>query len=359
MICKLLRHIALFVLTSYLSAGWATGLGTSNGSTDPNSSAGAVGCNNAHFFGAAFIDDICWDLVATVHLAGVWGNSDQNPDAANKNPFCSCKDGWGVPTYGLSIGGWLPYRVFEAVRNPYCSPVLGGIFLSKNVTNLAGPGGDLDKHGDPKQGYWHVHALSFPLLEMMNMLTGSNCNPGGYSDMDFIMLSELDPTVSDGELSMLFYAETAMFANPLAVAACGAECALISAGVKPQPGGFFWCEGCWGSMYPLTNSVSNNRNPSLSAYQAVTRTLALKHRRGLGEITYGEANMCGGLIYPFVPKEQYRWQQFYPYPNAATGSCSHWTGTSTFETGDVSRDIPDVGEDRVFLLYRYVDCCDI
>ena len=111
-------------------------------------------------------------------------------------------------------------------------------------------------------------------------------------------------------------------------------------------------------MYPLALSISSRQSSSRKAIALAGKTLALQHRRGLGQKTYGTDALCGGTIDPFVPKEQYRWQQFFPLAQN-TGACANFEGYSTFLNGNIARDIPSTGEDRIFLLFRYVECCPI
>jgi conjugal transfer pilus assembly protein TraU len=266
-----------------------------------------------------------------------------------------CRDDLGVPSFGFTMGAWLPYRLFEAVRNPYCMPVFGGIFLGSDYLNLAGPKPGIT-HDEESGAYYHTHVYSYPLAEMMSLMTSKECNPGGYTDMDIVMMSEFDPVASDDMLALFIYFETAMFANPLAVGACAIECGTLNAGISPQSMQLWWCAGCWGPLYPMTNSTNVKASKHTEASLVLAKELAIKHRRGLGHITYGTENMCGGKLAPFLPKEQYKWQQLFPTPEA-NKPCCHWTGASEYITGGVSRDRPYIGEDMVHLLFRYTDCC--
>lgn len=362
----IIRLIALayFLFCSSFSAmasdGSGVALGDQYSTNGTGASAGSIGCNSANIFGAALIDGICWKRMLPIRFMGLGGGSDA-PSDPPEFPVCACTDGLGVPRFGVPVGMWSPFRLAEIVRNPYCSPILGGHFLTRNSIRFAGTHA---KHEyDTHAGYWHSHLLSFPLLWMLQLVTSTNCNADTYSDIDFIMLSELDPTVTDPELSLLVYAETVLFANPLALMGCAADCAAVSVDAvggqkKPVPGVAFWCQGCWGSLYPLTNTGPTDVSSSQIGLTIATKQLALKHRRGLGRKTYGSSNMCGGVIYPFLPKEQYQWSQMFPY-HEASGRCSHWIGESTLTNGLESRTIPTVGEDKLFMLWRYVDCCTI
>ena len=311
-------------------------------------------CNDANIFGSRLITDVCWSCMLPITLLGVGGGPDDPPDR-NREPVCLCYDGLGVPSFGITFGGWLPYRLFETVRVPWCVPSLGGIYLNTDRHQVGGPHTDAEDHHASKN-YWHTHVYSFPLATMMELLTNKECNAGNFNDFDVIMMSEFDPLAADDELSLFIYFETAMFANPLAVASCAIECGTLSAGVAPSSGQLWWCAGCWGPLYPLSNNTNRDPSRHQTGSLASARQLAIKHRRGLGHITYGTENMCGGKVYPFLPKEQYKWSQLFSRPEAE-GRCAHWTGESEYKTGGSSRSIPFSGEDQVFMLWRYTDCC--
>lgn len=312
------------------------------------------GCNDANIFGARLITDVCWSCMLPINLLGVGGGPDDPPER-NREPLCVCYDGLGVPSFGISFGGWLPFRLFETVRTPWCMPSFGGMYLNHDFHQLKGPYIDGEDSWQQKHE-WHTHVYSFPLATMMELLTNKECNPGGYNDFDIIMMSEFDPIASDDELSLFIYFETAMFANPLAVASCAIECGTLAAGVAPLSRSMWWCAGCWGPLYPLSNNTARDSSVHQTGSLASARQLAVKHRRGLGHKTYGNDAMCGGHIDPFLPKEQYKWSQFF-YRSESSGRCAHWTGESEFKTGGVARSLPGVGDDQVFMLWRFTDCC--
>lgn len=315
----------------------------------------APGCNGSNIFGAGLITDICWSCLLPIRVLG-FGGGPNDPPNANKQPVCACPDDLGVPRPGFTLGAWLPYRLFEVVRNPYCMPALGGIFLRNEWLALAGPGSTSDAMTMTHGAYFHTHIYSFPLATMLNLVLSMECNAGGFKDMDIIMMSEFDPTAADEMLGMFIYFETALFANPVAIAACAVECGSLSAGIPPSSAQMWWCAGCWGGIYPLANRDSVQQGLHTTSSLISTKQLAVKHRRGLGHRTYGDDALCGGYLSPFLPKEQYRWQHLFPVPQA-NKPCCHWTGVSEYVTGGVSRQRPFVGEDAIQLLFRYTDCC--
>ena len=320
-----------------------------------NTQAVEPACNDANIFGSRLITDICWSCMLPIRLMGAGGNNTDDPPGRNTEAVCVCFDGLGVPSWGITFGGWLPYRLFETVRVPWCVPSLGGIYLNSDRHQLGGPFTDgEDKH--ESKHFWHTHVYSFPLAAMMELLTNKECNPGGFNDFDIIMMSELDPIAADDELSLFIYFETALFANPLAIASCAIECGTLTGGVPPSSGQLWWCAGCWGPLYPFTNNATRDPSMHNTGSLVSARQLAVKHRRGMGHITYGKDNMCGGKMTPFLPKEEYKWSQLFARPEAS-GRCAHWTGESEYKTGGSARSIPFTGEDQIFMLWRYTDCC--
>lgn len=310
-------------------------------------------CNDAGLFGSNLITNICWTCLLPIRLFGGSMNGD-DPPGANTAPGCACADPLGVPQLGFTMGAWLPYRMFEVVRTPYCMPVLGGIIMNDDSVDQRGYFNLND--GNATTFHYHVHTWSFPLATMMDLLVSKQCNPGGYQDMDIMMMTEFDPTASDDELSLFVYFETVLFANPASAAACLAECTLLSTGVKPASASFWWCLGCWGPLYPLSTADTGDFGFHAPTNALAARQLAVKHRRGMGHKTYGKDSLCGGKMDVFMPKEQYKWSQYFPVPEAS-GRCCHWTGESQWLTGGIRRQIPAEGEDAVHMLWRYTDCC--
>jgi conjugal transfer pilus assembly protein TraU len=320
----------------------------------PQLFAAEVGCNDASIFGGKLITDVCWTCVVPLRVFGAGHNTD-DPAGANVLPGCVCTDGLGVPSFGFSLGMWVPYRLMEVVRQANCLTVFGGTYLGAKTADGRG-GNDEGPWGWYSTYDYHVHTYSFPLATMLDLMVGKECNPGGYANMDIIMMTEFDPTALDEELALFVYFETVLFSNPAAAAACSIECGLLSAGKKPVSDQFWWCLGCWGPLYPLTPRENGNMSQHTATSIMAARQLAVKHRRGLGQKTYGTDAMCGGKLDVFVPKEQYKWSNLFPVPEAS-GRCCHWTGEEENKTGGNRRSVPTTGEDTVHMLWRYTDCC--
>ena len=127
------------------------------------------------------------------------------PDGAADGAVCVCDDNRGIPHLGLTYGMWEPAGLFEIVRSPGCSPILGGTKIEATGDLLRGSrGGTLYDKGD--RAFYHYHMWKFPLLAMLELFTPTECVRDGGVDIDLLYFSELDPT--------WVYDELAFFANP-------------------------------------------------------------------------------------------------------------------------------------------------
>jgi conjugal transfer pilus assembly protein TraU len=201
--------------------------------------------------------------------------------------------------------------------------------------------------------FYNYHWYAFPLLILLDLFWDDRCNPDGYSDFDLLYLSELDPTWNNDELAFFTNPEAAWLANPVALSACLADAASATAGTPIDA--LFWCAGSWGNLYPFAGRGptlgSRARETSLSA----ARSLAALHRRGLARRTMGNDALCESPIAPFIPKSQYKLSMFYPLPETQR---AHVIGESPLRWGEW-RNIPGVGEDHLYLLWRWNDCCAV
>jgi len=298
------------------------------------------------------------------------------PPGAAKHPVCFCSGNGGVPSIGAPFGAWAPTALIELVRKPYCTPSLGGTTIRPSF-RLWGMKDGPD-NGSTSNQFYNFHYFSFPLYEILKFLIEPECNAGGFTDLDLLYPSELDPTWVEDELSIFTAPEVAVASNPLLQAACPVDCAAATASAPTDR--MWWCAGCWGNLYPFTGNVPAGGSPPRVTSLLATRMLAALHRRGLAWRTVGDDALCGGKIYPMMPKQQYKMSMLYPIPEANnkpltpaaatstnTGSpeiddfeytqgCCHNIGVPTMLWGEW-RNIPGVGEDFVYLLWRWTDCC--
>jgi conjugal transfer pilus assembly protein TraU len=307
------------------------------------------GCPDAQVFSTKLLTDICWSCVFPIRIAGIDLGGGSRPAGASDQTFCVCQDPLGLPEPGITMGFWAPARLIEVVRMPYCSPSLGSVFL-RRFTRLLGHRGD--GAGTTAGAYYHYHYFAFPLLVMLDLFLNDPCHSDGYYvDFDLLYLSELDPTWNSDELAFFVNPETALFANPPALAACLVDAGLATAG-QPQDS-LFWCAGTWGNLYPLTGRIPWGGTPPRDAALIATRATAALHRRGLAWQTMGNDALCRAHIQPVLPKSQYKLQQFYP---VAEANGNHWIGESAYRWG-AWRNIPATGEDFVQVLWTWKNCC--
>ena len=317
--------------------------------------AGEVGCINAKVMSGKLITDLCWDCVFPIRVAGVpisgSLNASRVPDGAAKNLACVCWDNKGVPRPGIPTAFWQPNRLVEFQRVSGCSSVLNGIRFPFNRLNQG-----TQNKGQSKPAidatYRHYHYYAFPVMIMLDMFVPGHCNPGAFHDLDVMYLSEVDPTWSSDELAFFTNPEAALLGTPFAVAACIPD--AIAANIKEPMKELYWCAGSWGTIYPFSGHLLG-RDGILKTTSAMSvRTLAALHRRGLEWGTIGRDAQCGGQIAVTLPKNQYRFSLFYPSPETTD---NHALGESELLWG-MARTIPSVGEDPVYVIWRWLDCCN-
>jgi conjugal transfer pilus assembly protein TraU len=309
------------------------------------------GCPDAELFSGKLITDVCWDCLFPVRIAGIPIGGGRVPSKATNQIGCSCNDALGVPHPGFTLGMWEPARIVELVHSPRCSPALGGIRLPLGSRRLLGTVGNAE--GDASDGaFYNYHWYAFPLLILLDLFWDDRCNPDGYVDFDLLYLSELDPTWNSSELAFFTNPEAAFVSNPIAQSACLIDGAAATVG-EPRDE-LFWCAGTWGWLYPFSGHQSARGRVKETSLWA-TRSLAALHRRGLARRTMGNDALCGAPIATFLPKTQYKFSMFFPVPETTRG---HAIGESTLRWG-MNRTIPAVGEDHLYILWRWNDCCAV
>lgn len=336
---------AILATTFSLFASTAAIAQTGSEVSDPS-------CINAQVIGPKMITDICWTCIFPIRVAGVpiSGGGGSFPDDAVRTPVCACDDNLGVPRPGITTSMWEPFRLIEFQRTPGCSSVLNGAkFPFDPIFRGNHSNGDRD-HSDGS--FMHYHYYAFPLMIMLDMFTGGECNAGGYVDLDLMYLSEVDPTWNNDELAFFTNPEAALVANPVAALACIPD-AISSMAGKPIKE-LFWCAGSWGTVYPLSGNVNGGSGVLNDSSLMSVKALAALHRRGLAWGTVGKDAMCGGIIKPVLPKDQYKFTMLHPVPET---SSAHALGQSVMFWG-AGRTIPSVGEDPIYTIWRWKDCCN-
>lgn len=357
-------------------------------------------CPDSNIFGSTLITGVCWSCMFPVYLSGIemFDGRNGRPAGANEDRLCYCEGDLSegeLPTIGFSVGLYIPSRIMEVVRKPWCFPSLFGADLGDaNIMDgalaMGGTGPAGPEMTQENRSFYSWHLYSFPLLELLSLANLPQCNVDNYTSFDIMFMSEPMPHWYDGELAFLVHPEALLFGNPIAQAAGLADCTAASTTSAPL-NSVFWMSGCWGSHYPLTGhtgAADSVTNASLAA----SRALYLLGRLGFIKRTLGDDAMCGGVKMPVLTKSQYKFQQLFPVPESndndpgdnppppdidpltegdldasatsvpamnlsnVRGGCCHNLGENTMLWG-AWRTRPGTGNDFVYLVWRWTDCC--
>ena len=296
------------------------------------------------------ITDICWSCLFPISIGGlkIWPSS--RPDTNNPAlPVCLC----GLRP-GIAMGFWEPVRLADVSMKPWCFVNLGGMKLDPGFDigfkSMAGPsavGGNTQYNSQ-----WHVHWYAYPLIYWMEIVADFLCLESG--SIDILYITEIDPLWQDSELTAIINPEAVLFANPLALAACAADC--VAATAKLPTDELFWCAGCQGTMHPLNGNVSATIGHVQASRLALARFSYKLHRELVAWGTMGSKGLCGKYLMPVMRKQQYRFQATNPNPQTkGRYACAPIGASTTFmSAGQV---YPAIGEDMGYLVWRKRNCC--
>lgn len=296
------------------------------------------------------INDVCWSCIFPLRVAGgqfVGMNQEDENFGASNNPVCSCAN---PPRIGVPVAFWEPVRMVEVVRKPMCFPTLGGV----DMANPVGAPRGLRKGDDSGFAFYHVHWYAAPLLVLLEVLLDYDlCLEKGSLDLAY--MTELDPLWNDAELTQLLNPDVFLFANPIAQAACAADCVAATAGFPRQE--LYWCAGCQGSMYPLTGHIAHATGGVPSSALLVQRMSAKLHREMLVWGTWGQEGTCGEFPIPLMDKRAYKTQMVSPpATDKVDGRCCHPFGRA-HQVWGLGKELPMQQQDFSYLVFRKRNCC--
>lgn len=315
------------------------------------------------------VTDVCWSCLFPMKVAGVRVSSEGVSDPKTDAPaVCTCRRG-AVPVPGLNMSFWEPLRTVEIVREPYCLVSLGGVSMDPGIhapahgrsaqrnasvnASFAGNVGE-DGMGAPSSGtaFYQAHWYHTPWLFILESVVDTSCLENAAWDLAY--LTELDAVWGDALASFILAPESAIFANPVAAAACALDCTAAYGNAPVNE--LFWCSGCQGSLYPLSGWIAGMTS-SLQAWHLTAARMTVKlAREGLLWAAYGEKGQCGPYFEPIPRKDVWRTQLVYPTVTASGDKCCRPLGAPT-QTWGSGKTPPYTGEDGAILLWRMRDCC--
>ncbi len=300
------------------------------------------------------ITDICWTCAFPLTVAKVTiGGADQlnNDTEQDLSAICNCGNGLNAKV-GLTVSFWEPARLVEVVRKPYCFPSLGGVVIDAGIP--APPHGRDHKQSQVSTAFYQVHWYTNPLFFWLQVLVDDDCLEQGSFDLAY--MTEVDPLWEDSVTTFILNPDAALFANPIAQAACAADCIAATTGFPLNE--LFWCAGCQGSMYPLNGWVGVHNGGVNASVLLAERMTNKMHREGLVWAASGVHGLCGYYPQPLMDKTNYKLQMVYPVPatDPIAGQCCQPYGRSTAVWGS-GKSFPIKGEDFTYQIFRKRDCC--
>lgn len=300
------------------------------------------------------LTDICWSCLFPITIGGVNVSGSGYEDTPNPSGFlCMCpRPPLNLLTPGVPVSFWEPARLVDVTRTPYCLINMGGIQMAGG-NRMQGRGTVADKGhaGGLKRSFYQVHWYVYPVIYWLELLTDFICLEKASFDVAY--LTELDPLWNDDETGFILNPEAVLFGNPIAQAACAADCGLASIGFPNDV--LFWCGGCQGSLYPFSGTIAAHVGGVQASLLTVQRFMAKLHRELLLHGYMGREGQCQKYPMPIIKKTQYKTQMVYPIPSTGRGGC-HPLGRSEtlWATG---REFPYQGEDFGYLIWRKRNCC--
>lgn len=296
------------------------------------------------------ITEICWDCIFPISIGAISLGTGR-PDTRNQAfPLCACWEGL-LPRIGLSIGLWEPARLVDVANEAGCFVNMGFDMDFQLLAN--GTSTVTASNGADTGSAWQAHYYYYPLISWLGTIIDGLCLETTVFDVAYI--SEIDPLWNNVELNNLLNPEAILFANPIAQAACAAECVATSSGSLSMDA-LFWCNGCQGSIYPIAGEVNSHYGGVMASQSVATRLTARMHRLLLARKTASVPTACSPKIAPIIPKSQYRMQITRPVAKTKGQYAGAPIGAST-QFIDAGREFPFNGESFGWLMWRKRNCC--
>lgn len=323
----------------------------------------AIGCSAS----PASMLQIFTESIATLYnifpitIAGVPINIDNLPTANELGglPVCICMAGVPpLPRIGLTFGWWNPEATIETVKAPFCFPTLGFGFGSLGgqyfgegwAGQQQGASSNTSGYSTERQVYANVHWIKYPVFALLGLLTDVTCLNLTEAGIDFLYISEIDPTWRDDMLSSIINPEAILFANPIAQIACIPDSVASTAGFPIDP--LFWCMGSWGSSYPLAGNAGGNQimaNAGLAA-----RTIYRMGRMLLLWQTVGMVSLCQPIPMPIWLKSEFSIYEGFPMLWPLRMPIGR---TDMIWGAGMNPPVPSRDDNFVWFVYQHHECC--
>ncbi|MBY0500440.1 MAG: TraU family protein [Alphaproteobacteria bacterium] len=296
------------------------------------------------------VTDICWSCLFPISIGPIKVSGGGREDT--ENPYqipCVCPR---APYFGIPVGFWEPARLVDVTRVPFCMVSMGGLKMGNSFINYGIHGANGERR--TQNSFYQVHWYVYPVIYWLELLVDFLCLEAQSFDVAY--LTEFDPLWNADELSFILNPEAVLFGNPIAQAACAADCAAATAGFPLNP--LFWCGGCQGSLYPFTGNNAAHNGGVQSSLLMVQRMIAKLHRELLLLGTSGitNAEICQKYPLPIIKKSQYKTQMTYPRPTTRGPMACNPLGRTEVIWG-TGREFPYKGEDFGYLIWRKRNCC--
>lgn len=301
------------------------------------------------------ITDTDWNNIFPITIAGVPFTSNDNaspPLMMAMPPICECPTVFGFPFVGVGITFWQPMFISEIERRPGCLSSLGGISALSGYANLHSEQTVSDNnHTGSVVNRMQVHWYEYPLFAMLQMMESVSCKNNNGFNLAYV--TEVDPLWQDSLWSAFFAPEAALFANPVATAACSVD--AVASQLSFPMDALFWCAGTWGNIYPLDGNSSHSGDPFTMNNQIQAKFIARNHRMGLSWQTIGPSAICAAHPNPIWVKSQYRYNQVAPVPRYGRAVSTGDNG-KLFQFPPVTN--PPTMEHTVNLIWQGQQCCE-
>lgn len=258
------------------------------------------------------ITDTDWNNVFPMTIAGVRFSTNSNtvaPLMAMMPPVCTCPTViFGMPMIGVGVTYWQPLYISEIERRPGCLSSMGGMMVLPGYSMLASEQTVNNNAKSKEVNRMQVHWFEYPLFTLMKVFNSISCkNTAGFN---LAYMTEVDPLWQDDLWGAVFTPESAVFANPIAAAACAVD--AVASNLDFPLDALFWCAGSWGSIYPLAGNSSHSGDPFTMNNQIQAKYIARSHRMGFLWQTIGPTAICFSHPNPVWIKSQYRYNQVAP-----------------------------------------------